>query len=481
MTLMIGLNYAGLSAVMGTIAYFNDTEVSDSNSLQAAILDFSVTNQNVGGFIGVELGEDKESISVATKTNGSLGIQYKARAEKISGNDNFCNALQLEASHSAISYNGALLSFNTATTTAFGTWAFEIKLPHTASDFSQGEECNVDLVFQGWRKDAADFSQSGFNDEERIHLNLTSRMIVLNEFLPRPDGVAYGFDFGNDDSDMPQGEWVELYNNSDYSFDLAGWYIRDESATNKVIITAANTYPATTVIGAKSWLVVYMNKAVLNNTGDTVKLFNDADILVDSHAYTGNDYCELEPTPGDENSDTTGGGTCGQVPPNKSYARIPDGIGYWVDPIPTPGRMNALEGENILIVNSILSPTNEIISEEPIVEEPTIEETALEEQIVETGETTTTEEEITIVAEEIAVTEEAPAVEEDAIEEPPVQQEEPVIEQPIVEEEQPAVVEEQPAVVEEVKEIVPEPAPAPEPEPESQPELTPENNNDNGE
>ena len=473
--LIIGFNWSGLLAIGQTIAYYNDTENSSVNSMQAAVLDFSATNQNIGGFIGVELGEDKESISVMTKISGSLDIQYKARAEKISGNDNFCNAIKLEVFHSAISYSGALLSFDTATTTALGTWAFELKLPSTASNFAHGEECNVDLVFGGWRQDTVDFNQSGFTDEERIQLRLTSRMIVLNEFLPNPEGEEYGFDFGNDSSDMPQGEWVELYNNSDYSFDLSGWYIKDslESDINKIMITASNTAPVGAVIGPKSWLTVYMNKAVFNNTDDTVKLFNDSDILIDSYAYNSHDYCDIEPTPGDKNSDTTGGGTCEQVPSNKSYARIPDGIGYWVDPIPTPGRMNILEDENVFVVSQILPQTNEMIVEEPIIDESAIKEPTLGEAII------TGVEEATTTKEKIATTTEI-MIPEKTTKEPTIDN---VSTEQIASNEITTVtIEEQPVIEEQsvkVEEIVLEPTPTPELEP--VPELAPENNSENSE
>ncbi|MCK5096338.1 MAG: lamin tail domain-containing protein, partial [Candidatus Pacebacteria bacterium] len=344
-TIIVGMNGLGLSAIGQTICHFNDTEASSANVFAAGILDFSLDNTNVEEFIGIELGEDIEFSSAATKMVGSMDIQYEVYAEIMGGSNIFCEALQMEVFHSQVFYDGDLLSFDTATTTAFGTWAFKLNLPHMATYIPHGEECNVDLVFKGWREDVADFDQSGFTDEERIHLRLTSRMIVLNEFLPRPDGEAYGFDFGDDSSNMPQGEWVEIYNNSNYAFDLAGWYIKDslESEINKIMITDLNTVPATTMIGAKSWLVVYMNKAVLNNTGDTVKLFNNNDELIDHYAYSSHDHCELEPTPGDENSDTTGDGSCESVPPNKTYARIPDGVGEWVDPVPTPGGANILE------------------------------------------------------------------------------------------------------------------------------------------
>lgn len=303
----------------------------------------------------MEAGSKIESMSVITKTTGSLDIQYEVSAEKISGDESFCNALKLEAEHNGIEkHNGQLLSLDLPTTSQLGTWELEIDLPISATNVPHGVECNVDLVFKGWRADTLNFEDSGFTDEETIQLRLTSRMIVLNEFLPNPEGIMYGFDFGNDNSTMPQGEWVELYNNSDTSLDLYGWYIWDNSSDdlNKAYVTVLNTLPSTTVIGAHSWLVVYMNKEILDNSEDTVKLFDGSDNLIDSYAYDSSIYCEQEPTPGEENSSGTSG-SCGEVPPNKSYARIPDGLGYWVDPIPTPGRMNKLDEERDLERESI--------------------------------------------------------------------------------------------------------------------------------
>ncbi|MEA1929664.1 MAG: lamin tail domain-containing protein [Patescibacteria group bacterium] len=166
--------------------------------------------------------------------------------------------------------------------------------------------------------------------------------VVLNEFLPRPRGEDYGFDFGNDSSVMPQGEWVELYNNGDQVYDLSGWYVWDASSdeNNKIMITVANTVPAATEIAPHDWLVVYLNQAVMNNNGDEIRLYDGADELVDAHSYSGGNYCEQEPTPGEGNDTGPSEEECNAVPPNKSYARIPDGVGAWVDPVPTPGAPN---------------------------------------------------------------------------------------------------------------------------------------------
>ena len=109
--------------------------------------------------------------------------------------------------------------------------------------------------------------------------------VVLNEFLPNPDGNKYGHDFGEDGDLMPKGEWIELYNNDEISHDLTDWYIED-LAGDIVYITASNTQPATTTIAAKGWLVVYMNKAFLDNiTGDeigTITLYNSSGVQQDT-------------------------------------------------------------------------------------------------------------------------------------------------------------------------------------------------------
>jgi hypothetical protein len=235
---------------------------------------------------------------------------------------------------------------------------------------------------------------------------------VLNEFLPNPEGEEYGFDFGDDSDSIPQGEWVEIYNNGSATIDLAGWQIKDAGPDHTITISTTNTNSGSTVIGPKGsgneWLVVYMNHSVLSNSGDTVSLYEPFGALVDSHSYRGDNhpqhYCDLIPTPDDPNNQPATGSGCTWVPGNKSYARIPDGTGSWFDPVPTPGRQNELE---------------EIIPEEetPVEEELTIEENQ-EEGIIDEIVNEIVEE----ILPETEPTEEKPIIEENvpAIEEQPV-------------------------------------------------------------
>ena len=199
-----------------------------------------------------------------------------------------------------------------------------------------------------------------------------------------------------------------------------------------------------------------MNKPVWNNTGDTVKLFNASGILQDSYAYTSDyDYCYLIPSPGEINDEVPSGGgidcTPGvNIPGNKSYARIPNGTGPFVDPVPTPGVINSLNEANapeILadVVEEILAP---VFEPTPILEpapeplpapEPTPEPTP----------------------EPLPILEPAP-------EPAPIPEPEPAIEiedTPEVELESPPAVEPEAVSVESSSEPQAEIAPAPEPEP----------------
>lgn len=139
--------------------------------------------------------------------------------------------------------------------------------------------------------------------------------IVLNEFLPNP--------VGDDNALKPNGEWVELYNNGSVAVDVVNWVLYDAIDTHELIISGAITNTGGTVVASGGFLVVYRDgdgDFSLNNTGgDTLRLYNGllpAGNLIDSYTYTTD------------------------APEGKSYARIPDGVGDWVDPCPTPGEDN---------------------------------------------------------------------------------------------------------------------------------------------
>lgn len=163
------------------------------------------------------------------------------------------------------------------------------------------------------------------------------KLIVLNEYLPYPSSTTWGYD----SSTNPKGEWIELYNNGDSAVDVGGFYFKNSANATKTI-TTANTNTGSTIISANDWLVVYMNGEFMNNGGDAISFYDLFGDQLDSHSYDLSNACNLPPTPDATNSSAVSG-TCTTVPADKSFARIPDGIGSWVDPIPTPGEANVLE------------------------------------------------------------------------------------------------------------------------------------------
>ena len=196
---------------------------------------------------------------------------------------------------------------------------------------------------------------NGINNLHEIrYCALPPPEIILNEFLPNP--------YGDDEAGMPDGEWVELFNNSDIDIDVGGWYLYDSYDEHPLEITLENsdnnsdpTDIGETVVPSYGWLVVYVNEAYddwLNNTGgDMIRLYDgpiEAGNLISYYNYNGADFDSLTPRPAEINIDDSAGVGGSSIPENKSFARIPDGIGAWVDPDPTPGAPNTLEDHSIV-------------------------------------------------------------------------------------------------------------------------------------
>lgn len=272
--LIICLNWTGLSAVTKTVCYFFDNENGENNTFQAATLDFSLTGADFSPN-GLNPGESTTG-NITLQKDGILEFQYKVNYEYVSGN--LCDNLELTAN----AYSGLLKDFINQGPFTFSTapnWNFTVSLPSSASDDLQGEICQFKLVFNAWQENLME--GQGFYDIEEIQSTILANYwnppVVLNEFLPNPSG---------DDCSLSgiNGEWVEIYNRTSNPLDLADWYIKNSIGT-QVIISTLNTLGGFTTINANDWLVVFMDGCVLDNTSDTVTLYNQNNIKVDSYAY----------------------------------------------------------------------------------------------------------------------------------------------------------------------------------------------------
>src|SRR3989338_8419714 len=92
--LVIGLNFTGIWAIGTTVAYFGDTQISETNSFVADFLDFSLSVYSFESVIALD-----ETISKNTvlANGGGMDFQYTLAAEEVTDEDGFCDALNLQA------------------------------------------------------------------------------------------------------------------------------------------------------------------------------------------------------------------------------------------------------------------------------------------------------------------------------------------------------------------------------------------------
>jgi len=290
----IALNASGLLAVGEALAYFSNDENSSTNSFSAGTLNFSLTTGN--DFVQVLTPSQTSIQNVNVSNDGTLDFQYKISAIDFSGG--LCNNLILDASLDGSSqYAGFLTGFIDYSVSQFASpedWIFTVSF--SGSDTSiQGQSCNFKFIFEGWQTNLPDNTQ-GFTDTEEIQSTVWAGYwnppIVLNEFLPNPSG--------EDSQSGLAGEWVELYNKGTGPINVENWYIKD-AKDNITTITSSNIMGGgNPVISAPGWLVVFMDGEILDNDSDIITLYDENDIKVDSHDYSGSDY-NVNDTPGGTN------------------------------------------------------------------------------------------------------------------------------------------------------------------------------------
>ncbi|MBP9817317.1 lamin tail domain-containing protein [Candidatus Shapirobacteria bacterium] len=105
-------------------------------------------------------------------------------------------------------------------------------------------------------------------------------ILFLLSLFSRPvfalDPIAKITNFSSDTSP----EWVEITNLSSQTIDLSNWKIRDSNnQTGDDIIITGCLSPSNTQVFSK-------NSSWLNNTGDTISLYNSTDTLVDQLTYS---------------------------------------------------------------------------------------------------------------------------------------------------------------------------------------------------
>jgi len=162
--------------------------------------------------------------------------------------------------------------------------------------------------------------------------------VIINEIMAK----------GNPAVNLPESEFVELFNRTDRNFDLSGWSFSDASSE----VNFGTTIPDGTILEANSYLILcpnsninlwaaYSNKVgfslpSLNDDSDELSLFNDLGNLIDDVDYSNSWY-------GDENKD--GGGYSLELLDPDYQCKGASSWAASIDPNGgTPGAKNSQEG-----------------------------------------------------------------------------------------------------------------------------------------
>jgi len=218
--LIVGLNWAGISAVGQTLAYFSDIENSDGNTYNVATLDFSLSSS--GDFSPLVTPVQSTSRAISVINHGSLGFEYTVYANEFSGDTNLCDILQLKANlDGEEKYNGSLAGF-TYDADEFSDpedWQFTASLPSDNLEF-ENKTCNFKFVFEGVQLGDC----VGFSDTEKIENTIISGQwgphLVINKVY---------YDVDAEHGTEPKNEWIELYNPGNQAVCLKNWDICDNN------------------------------------------------------------------------------------------------------------------------------------------------------------------------------------------------------------------------------------------------------------
>ncbi|MBI2106621.1 lamin tail domain-containing protein [Candidatus Woesearchaeota archaeon] len=172
---------------------------------------------------------------------------------------------------------------NSGDTISIFNSTFNISLDYSLIT-STGSGYSLELVdfSNEWKKSLIINGTPGYKNSN-VFLNVTTENILkITEFLADPQGY--------DTAAMPDGEWIELYNEGNDNIDLLGFILKDKNDNNELIITSTNVENSTTIIKTREYKVIYRNengKFNLNNDEfEKIRLYNSNLTLLDEVSYS---------------------------------------------------------------------------------------------------------------------------------------------------------------------------------------------------
>lgn len=176
-----------------------------------------------------------------------------------------------------------------------------------------------------------------------IPIRIYAQVILINEIFANPE---------NEDE-----EFIELYNNSDLEVDLSNWKISD----------LVKTHVLSDSILPKSYLVLdkTMTGIALNNSSETVTLFDQTDNTIDSFSYDitieGKSWSRVPDVTGNfENNTDISKGYLNAIPPTPTHTITPTPTNT-PKPTKSPTSTDAPTATKVLAATSISKKsTNEL-------------------------------------------------------------------------------------------------------------------------
>ncbi len=142
---------------------------------------------------------------------------------------------------------------------------------------------SLELVDFGdtWKESLIANGTPGYKNSN-VFINISVIDILeITEFLPDPQG--------SDSADIPDGEWVEIYNSGSEEINLLGFILKDKNDDKELIVTSTNVMNST-IIKPKEYKVIYRNGdgsfTLNNNEFEKVRLYDQKLNLIDEVSYS---------------------------------------------------------------------------------------------------------------------------------------------------------------------------------------------------
>lgn len=281
-------------------AYFSDSESGEAH-VSAGTLSFSVSNPLYIGHIGDDTVATHEFSITNTGTHIPMHYLY-ALSTSTACSRSFYEALSIKITHDTeVLYEGTVASTTLHKDLSDMQITAEVSLSEEYTP-SEGEKCMLILRADAYQQSIG-YGKGGFTDTHDIVFQLgaysdigptPTKSILFSEILANPSATSSASPY--------TGEYIELYNASDASIDMTGWQLSE--LTSSGVENRRTIVPACPVSGGSNYMVSHMNQDtvvapgeyfvvavcgssdMLNNDGDTVRLYKNKDITLPEDIYT---------------------------------------------------------------------------------------------------------------------------------------------------------------------------------------------------